>query len=1201
MTSAGSLFTSCIEQVEPLGIQDLRYAKAEYIRALKDLRAADAEYRRAEAAVQLAIARYEDALTAGVNADTEYQKLLNEYQALVNQDYAGEVAYNEAERLAKLDSLQKAMEVRELNHKRELAEAEKDMRIAQEDLRVTIRNINLACGDLTANEKVAIYEAAAVYYWLTEKSILYKDSVFQAQQKVDTLKEYKERFSDTLWSPGTLNLVNVYEWYQEQIEAEQAKIAFWQEKYDNLPDTSAAIAQWKAYLEAFDNEINAIEVEKAKNVADKAAYDALTNESIRDFDIKIAEWVEKNWKKSGKYYIEPATSAGAKPDSADFISGYADSLEVLLIRPETVTKDVWGKFVYLMNSYEGTKYPFSEADPKNEILKVSTTKDTVTIILRQDMKDYILGDVDAGTETREYEYTVKEDDKNVKKSLPVADYGLLGMYGVLCRDKILGPENDAPSPEDIQEALEGMQDAEAQWVADSTILSKKVGVWPNFTAAETDLKNQIATDGNGAQNMVAAIKDIKKAFSTIEGNTLDVTTGTFDGYDSTELFKAIIAFAQAREQYLDAYKAPKAADIDPKDPVKRDSTVFYYSKGKNGAGKPIVASKKFTELTFEELQKGEYEYYLDDVTPGDQWYLDPTAYRTNAFVNILNQLMGSDFKDVLSTDPIPDVWSQLTSSSNEQITTALYNTWKLDVSYDDPKAIVDAAGEEFKSNELKKKEKALADSVNKYVAAYNRYWATSVPDYDTSMTVVKNYIAALEADPVVAATVTSTRNALVNDVMTACPLQAGNYSRATFKTYNDGAPFVVGFVDGNIVPTTALSVVLNVVDPKLKGAGNDCVIGKVVENVSGILAVNVSKSTDFYKFMKAADNYYNLTNKKASENRAKIRAEIKKVEDALAADAAQAGIFDADTYNQKVATWENNKAKADAYYEAKKAFAGIKSISAKGVVTWNPIRIKYANVGAGMDTVEQGKTAWLKDQPDGVEALFEKNIIGNYAGWKSDLKGEQLEIAIELFGEEPWEQYNEWNLENAQYQAQINELTALKAKAEDVYKAKAKLEGLYDSNTVSAGDGIKTLYEKYAAAYEALQRAIVVFDEYGNIDPKNTTAEINKAYNEIDRLAHEAACYKSTVPDWDGLISIAENELEVLKNRQKTINQAMKLAKENYDRIREYLLSQDGVTYVIPVSTADIDDAIMNIEYLLRSLGHTFVDVYSEVGDKINI
>ncbi|MBQ5438163.1 MAG: hypothetical protein IIU34_00840, partial [Bacteroidales bacterium] len=54
MIAAGSLFTSCIEQVEPEGIKNLRDAKAEYIRALKDLRAADAEFQRASAEVQRA-------------------------------------------------------------------------------------------------------------------------------------------------------------------------------------------------------------------------------------------------------------------------------------------------------------------------------------------------------------------------------------------------------------------------------------------------------------------------------------------------------------------------------------------------------------------------------------------------------------------------------------------------------------------------------------------------------------------------------------------------------------------------------------------------------------------------------------------------------------------------------------------------------------------------------------------------------------------------------------------------------------------------------------------------------------------------------------------------------------------------------------------------------------------------------------------
>ena len=238
MIAAGSLFTSCIEQVEPLGIQDMRLAKAEYIRALKDLRAADAEYRRAEAAVQQAIARYEDALTAKVNAETEYQKLLNEYQALLNEARSDTNEFNRVKIANEIDKIQKEMEVRVLEHERNLAKAEKEMRLAQEDLRVTIRNINLACGDLTANEKVAIYEAAAVYYWLTEKSILYVDSVFQAQQKVDTLKEYKARFSDTAWNG--YELVKVDEYYKAKIAEEEMHIELLMEQYENMPDTAAS-------------------------------------------------------------------------------------------------------------------------------------------------------------------------------------------------------------------------------------------------------------------------------------------------------------------------------------------------------------------------------------------------------------------------------------------------------------------------------------------------------------------------------------------------------------------------------------------------------------------------------------------------------------------------------------------------------------------------------------------------------------------------------------------------------------------------------------------------------------------------------------------------------------------------------------------------------------------------------------------------
>ena len=50
MIAASSLFTSCIEQVEPEGVKAIREAKARYYDALSQLRAKDGELRQAEAA-----------------------------------------------------------------------------------------------------------------------------------------------------------------------------------------------------------------------------------------------------------------------------------------------------------------------------------------------------------------------------------------------------------------------------------------------------------------------------------------------------------------------------------------------------------------------------------------------------------------------------------------------------------------------------------------------------------------------------------------------------------------------------------------------------------------------------------------------------------------------------------------------------------------------------------------------------------------------------------------------------------------------------------------------------------------------------------------------------------------------------------------------------------------------------------------------
>ena len=533
------------------------------------------------------------------------------------------------------------------------------------------------------------------------------------------------------------------------------------------------------------------------------------------------------------------------------------------------------------------------------------------------------------------------------------------------------------------------------------------------------------------------------------------------------------------------------------------------------------------------------------------------------------------------------------------MSTGMYGKYKLD-SWDNPTKILNLDGTVYEPKALKDAKQHFVDSINAYVAAYRAFWGkttTEVPNFAVTDAVVKAYIDILSDPDAKASDVTTKRNALITAINNRCPnttLNVDCYSRATFVPYADQYP-IVYFQGGKIIPTAALSAVLNSVDPTAKGKGDNYMVGKVVENESAIFN---NGATDFWKYMKAASNYYDLVNAKASENLKLIRAEIKKVEDALKADAEQAGKLDEKAYKAAVAKWEKADAAAKEYFAAKKAFVGVYDVDEEGNEILNDVFAVVSPSAAGRDTAVQGKTAWLK--ANGVEALFAKNIIGLYAGWREDLDAKQLEIAEALFGDEPWEQFNEWTLQSAQYAEQINELNKLKVKAEAVYMAKAKVEGYRDAGTSGAtATTIEDLYKAYVDAYEALQREIVVFDEFGNVDPDNNTAKVNKAYNKIDRLAHKAATYKSDKPDYDHEINFLQHELEKAQQRQKQLKDALKLAKENYDRIREYLLSQDGVSYVIPVSTADLDDAIMNIEYLLRSLGHTVADVYTEVADKI--
>jgi hypothetical protein len=1073
------------------------------------------------------------------------------------------------------------MEVRELNHKRALAEAEKEMRLAQEDLRVTIRNINLAAGDLTASEKIAIYEAAAAYYWLTEKSILYKDSVFQAQQKVDTLKAYKERFCDTMWNGS--ELVGYVDYYKQVIEDEEAHIARLMEQYEAIPDTSATVAEWKAYVDGYDKAKDIVNKELADLAFARQTDSTMNKEAIRDFDTYVAEWVEENWEKDGDKYIQPLQSAGDEPDKDDpkYYTKAADSLKFVLTQPKIVEDIAWAKFIYLMNSYKTNPFPASKNTPKSKVLTVNPGAagegDTATIIVNSAMKEFLMGAAGNGEKSQVYQDSL------------VANYGLWGILDILKRDKVIG-EHETPTPEEIAKLKKAMEDAEKAWDKDHKILVDGLAAFEDFTTADAELVYQVAENGKGAQKMVKAVNDLRAAI---------LATGTkfssFDGNDSVKLFDAIVEFAQAREDYLEFTCATAASKIKPDDPSKRDSSVFYYSTGKSGGGKAMYASKKFSALTFSELEAGAYNYIPAE--PGNTWFTDTVTTGTitkvdsvvNGFANILSQMgVLVNIFDFANDTVVPG-----NIADTDTLTSALYGKYKVD-KWKDATMVTYADGSEYVPTDLANAEEDFYKAIQAYYDAYTQFWADTLKLDATDTAKVVDYINALQTkkkvDEKLQAVIDNAEGRLNANLDPEC------YTKKTFKPYDDEAP-IVGFTSGVIVPTHALSAVLYSVDPN-KGAwtaeGDDYIYNH--GDVEGNSAIFKASATDMWKYMKAAYDYYEAVNDKASENIAAITKIIQNIDDTIQKDIDGAGKFDEKQYNDDVALWKKNKEAADKYYAAKKAFVGVnaaKSTAKKEVL--NDVYIKAKAGKSGRDTVVSGDASQAKLKANGLADLFKKNILGEYVGWDEDkIGGAELAKAKELFGDEPWVKYNEMNEEEKQLNAQLTELDLLKAKASAVFTAAAKLA---DIETVAGGtdtDWEKT-YEKYVASYKALREAIVKYDEDDNI----IGGKVKTALDDIENARYEIATFKSEGPNWDGKISKAENELEVLKNRQKTVDQALKVAKENYDRLREYLLSQDGVSYVIPVSTADIDDAIMNIDYVLRTLGHTVADIYAEVADKI--
>jgi chromosome segregation ATPase len=185
------------------------------------------------------------------------------------------------------------------------------------------------------------------------------------------------------------------------------------------------------------------------------------------------------------------------------------------------------------------------------------------------------------------------------------------------------------------------------------------------------------------------------------------------------------------------------------------------------------------------------------------------------------------------------------------------------------------------------------------------------------------------------------------------------------------------------------------------------------------------------------------------------------------------------------------------------------------------------------------------------ELVEPKNVYGDYPGeWAEGLGGLQLVAAEELFPEYP-EEIMEWNDELEDTEDQLLHYATLIQAAKDAYFQAAKI----------ADELVKNENDKDPKNFDQLVKN---YQDANKRYRERLAKEIKDLQAKIENNEESIAKFNQGLPQLDIAIARAENELRVEKEILKGLKQALSYAKENLDRILEYMKSLDGVNFVIP-------------------------------------
>lgn len=588
MIAASTLFTSCLEYVEPVGIQQLRTAKADYLDALAQLRLADAELQKANAA-------YVNARAAYVDAQTEWQLIENRIHEYDVQIKAAQTEYE-------VDSLQKAKELLQITHAERLADAKADLAEAEENLRTTLRDIAALQHLLTPGERQVLAQ-------VTQRYLL---TLYDYNEALYTLEERKE----ILWRlEYALN--HDLDWeadYQAEIDFFTAEIARAQAALAAVPE-KLDLEAWNAEIENMKDSIDAYNYGRQAISRDSALY--MVNvycEGSEAYARAHEAWLaEKDVTVSGTTLnvdniVAPVANPGAQPSAPDFSSAAARlHWEFIEDVTDQAAKLVYDKFVDLIIDYRqdapfGTDSTVANGGYYGNVFP-GAGFDTLRINATVDMKDFILND--STPNKKEYKWT-----KGNTQITSEGEYGLRGAIDILERELVLiDAASDVPAAQAAYDAAKQAWETDRQYLIDKTYLAEEAAALENL---KTVVLNPAPAPNDGkAEDLVFAIKDFLDS-RTDHGK--ENGTG-----DSVQLINAIKNFFNAKAAYIgQAYQGYDS--ITFKNAMDEEVKVFlgdiefaHFVQKKTGAG-PVYSSLyggKNYETTDDHLNKAVKQTWLD--------------------------------------------------------------------------------------------------------------------------------------------------------------------------------------------------------------------------------------------------------------------------------------------------------------------------------------------------------------------------------------------------------------------------------------------------------------------------------------------------------------------------------------------------------------------------------------------------------------